>query len=177
MSEETVFKAQVGRLGEKVSLPAVLLIGGGLVLLAVNLFHIDLMGFFWPVMIGLLLLWPAYGSTAEKQSSLSFLAAPGAALAALGSLLFMLDLAGHSEAMAYGWTLVLAAGAAGLMYARRFDRSNRIHASGHRFIRWMLLAFMGLAVVFELLIFQSLGPWWPVVLVGLGVYLLVKNKK
>jgi hypothetical protein len=41
----------------------------------------------------------------------------------------------------------------------------------------MVIVFMALAVFFEVLVFQSLGIWWPVLLIGLGLYLFVKNKR
>jgi hypothetical protein len=41
----------------------------------------------------------------------------------------------------------------------------------------MALSFMGLATIFEIFVFQSLGGWWPLLLIGLGVYLLVKQNR
>ena len=180
MSEETVLKAEVGKSSEKPSKLAGGLIIAGLLLLALNLLDIHLMDYLWPMFIvglGALMVWPAYKSTADEQSKMSFLAVPGAMTLALGALLFLMNLVNHYESMAYSWTLLLAAGGAGYGYIHRFDESGDKVEKAHRFIRTMVLAFMGLAVVFELFIFQSLGAWWPVLIVGLGIYLLVKNKR
>jgi hypothetical protein len=180
MSEETVLKAEVKNGSTKTSWPALLLISAGVVLLATNLLHISLMSYLWPGFIaglGLLLIWPSYKSTAEQQSSLSFLAVPGAILLAMGGLFFLMNLTNHFESMAYSWTLLLAAGAAGYAYLKRFDESGAAREKAHRFIRAMVLAFMGLAMVFELLVFQSLGAWWPILLIGVGFYLYLKNKR
>jgi hypothetical protein len=180
MADETVYKAHVRKPGEGLNVPAVLLIAAGVFLLVANLARFNLMSVLWPGFIlgpGLLLLWPAYRSTAEEPSSVAFLAIPGALLMALAALFFVMNLSGHWESWAYAWTLLPAAVVAGLMYARRFDRSSRVHESGYRIIRALVLAFMALAVFFELFVFRGLGAWWPVLLIGAGFYLFVKEQR
>jgi len=180
MTDETVLKAEVKAKGGQVSWPALVLIGAGIVLLTTNLLHISLMAYLWPgffVGLGALLAWPAYKSTAASQSRLSILAIPGAMLLAMGGLFFLMNLTDHFESMAYSWTLILAAGGAGYAYLKRFDRSGAAQEKAQRFIRTMVLAFMGLATLFELLVFESLGAWWPILLIGVGVYLYLKNQR
>jgi hypothetical protein len=179
MSEETVLKAEINQKRDKPLLP-VLLIIAGLVLLVVNVFNIHLMGLLWPGFIvgtGLLMMWPGYKSTQEQRSRLSFLAIPGAMTIAMGALLFLMNMFGHYASMSYAWTLVLAAGAAGYIYQRRFDEQDAATEKARSFIRIMILAFMAMAAVFELLIFQSLGGWWPLLVIGLGLYLWVKESR
>ena len=179
MSEESVFKAQRGRRFERPPWLAVGLIAAGLGLLAVNIFNIDLMEYLWPAFIvgpGLVLLLPAYKSTSKRDNILNFLAIPGAMMVALGSLMFLMNLVDHFESMAYIWPLVISAGVVGLMYMERFDPDSTVHENGHRFIRVMVMAFMGSALFFEVLVFESLGGWWPMLLVGLGVYVILKNR-
>ena len=179
MSEETVLKAEVGKKGVKPMLP-VLLISIGLVLLVINVFHVDVMGFLWPGFIvgsGLLLLWPAYKSTPDQRSSLSFFAIPGAMIAANGALLFVMNMFDHFESMGYAWTLILAAGAWGYLYMKRFDTPDDRTEKVQGFIRVMVLTFMALAAIFELLIFQTLGSWWPLLIIGLGFYLWVRESR
>jgi hypothetical protein len=179
VSEETVFKAQTGKQIERPSLLAVGLIAAGLGLLAVNFFHINLMEYLWPGFLigpGLVMLLPAYKSTHKRSHILNFLAIPGAMVVALGSLLFLMNLVDHFESMAYIWPLVISAGVVGLMYMERFNPDSTVHENGHRFIRVMVMAFMGSALFFELLVFESLGGWWPLLLVGLGVYVFLKNR-
>jgi CDP-diglyceride synthetase len=180
MSEETVLKAEVKSGSTKTLWPALLLISAGVILLITNLLNISLMNYLWPGFIaglGLLMVWPSYQSTAERQSPFSFLAVPGAVLLAMSGLFFLMNLSHHFESMAYSWTLLLAAGAAGYAYLKRFDDSGAVQEKSHRFIRTMVLAFMVLATIFELLIFQSLGAWWPLLLIGVGVYMYLKNKR
>lgn len=180
MSDESVIKAEVAKKDVGTAKLATGLVAGGVILLVANLLNISLMFFLWPMFIigpGLLLLWPAYQSAPGNRSKLAFLAVPGAMTLATGVLLFLMNLVNHYESWAYSWTLVLAAGAAGYAYMHRFDESNERGDKAYRFIRAMVLTFMVLAVFFEVLVFQSLGIWWPVLLIGLGLYLFVRNKR
>jgi hypothetical protein len=182
MSDETVYKAQKDKMGMEVQvpLPAALLIGGGLLLLVANFLNISLMTYLWPGFVigsGVLLMWPAQRSTAGRQNTFAFLAVPGAILLVIGAALFIFNLTGRFESMAYTWPLFLAAAAGGVMYMNRFDQNRDIHNSGRRFIRAMVMLFIGLAALFELMIFRSFGGLWPLLLVGLGIYLLVKERR
>jgi hypothetical protein len=181
MSDETVYKAGKANNGQSTqTLVAVAIIVAGLALLAINLLHIQLINFFWPAFIvgpGLLMIWPTHRSTAEKRHALSFLAVPGGMLVALGGLMFAMGLVDYFDAMAYAWPLILAGGAGGYVYLHRFDSDGRAAAKGHRFIRAMVIAFMAMAALFEIVVFHSLGGWWPLLVIGLGVYLLLKNRR
>jgi len=88
-----------------------------------------------------------------------------------------MNITNHFESMAYAWTLILAAGAGGYIYLNRFEDSNNRIEKAHRFIRTMVLVFMGMAMFFELLIFQSFGYWWPLIIIGLGAYMLIKERR
>ena len=95
-----------------------------------------------------------------------------------GVLVFVMNLAfEHFEAWTYSWTLLLASIPAALMYIKRFDQSDNIHQSGHRFIRKMIILFMGLAAFFEIIIFQNFSPILPLILIGYGAMALVKNRR
>ena len=180
MSEEKALKARERfDLSLRSSMPAYLVIGAGLTLLAANLLGIHLIDFLWPgfVMLpGLLMLWPAMNNSAESHSRLSFLAIPGAMFLTVGALLFIMNVSDRFEAWAYSWPLVLAAGAAGWMYAWRF-RDGEVEERGRRFIRWMAGLFAVLAVFFELLVFENLNIWLPLALVGYGIYMLRQRRR
>jgi hypothetical protein len=88
-----------------------------------------------------------------------------------------MNVVNHFESWAYVWPLVVAAGAAGYDYMHRFKESTTRAEKVHNFIRTMVITFMVLAVFFELLIFKSLGSWWPLLLIGLGFYVYVKNRR
>lgn len=179
MSDETVYKAQVKE--RKPALPTVplVLIGGGLFLLAANLLPFSLFGFIWPLFIigpGLLLMWPAHKATPETPNVLAFLAIPGAFLVGLGLLLGVMSISDHWESWAYAWTLLPAAAVAGALYMKRHQPQSRLHKSGHRLIRTLVVAFMGLAILMELFIFPGREEWWPLLLIGAGLYLVVKQR-
>jgi uncharacterized membrane protein YoaT (DUF817 family) len=160
--------------------PGFLLIGTGAVLLAANLFGFHLIDVLWPGFVvapGLLLLWPAYSSTAERSAKAAFLAAPGAILLTVGLLLFAMNLTDHYEAWAYSWALLPAAAAAGVMYAKRFESESRIHVSGRKLIRVMVILFMSLAVFFEIVVFENFNPLLPLALIGYGVYLVARDRR
>ncbi len=180
MTEETVLRAEAQRKKIAGNWPALALIAAGVLILISKLFGLILMDFLWPGFIigfGLLLMYPAHLSTADEKKKLSFFAVPGAMSVALGLLLFMMNLVNHFESMAYSWPLLLAAGAGGYLYQNRFDETAERKDEAHRFIRFMVLLFMAMAMFFELLIFQSFGNWWPLVIIGLGGYMLVKERR
>ncbi len=168
------------RLALRQSAPAIVIIGIGVLLLATNIFHFELINILWPGFIiapGLMLLWPTHASSPDQQSRLSFLAVPGAMIVTTGVMLFVMNVTDHFEAWAYSWTLLLASIPAALMYIKRFEPTNSIHESGHRFIRTMIMMFMGLAVLFEVVIFQNFSPLLPLLLIGYGLVMFVKNRR
>lgn len=182
MSEETVYKAEeTAKLkSSQPSLPALALIGAGIMLLLAHLFNIRLMDFFWPgfiMMPGLLLMWPAYRSTAQEQSKLAFLAVPGAMIAATGLLLFAMNITDHFEAWAYSWPLIVAAAAGGIMYVTRYDDNPPLQERGHRLIRALSMIFIGLAIFFEIIVFENFNPVMSLGLIGFGFYLLLRNRR
>ncbi len=180
MSDEKIFKAQEAAKLEKSSWPAFLIIGFGVVLLLANLLDVTLIDYLWPGFVitpGLLLMWPAWSSTEESQSRLSFLAVPGAILTTVGALLFTMNMTDHFEAWAYSWTLLIIAAIVGVMLIKRFEPEHRVHTRGHRQIRFLVLLFIGFAAFFEVVIFENFNPLLPVALIGYGIYLLKREKQ
>lgn len=160
--------------------PAVAMIAAGVVLLLANLFNFHLISLLWPGFIigpGLLMMWPAAHQTEDRHSFMAYLAVPGAVVTMVGLMLFVMNLTGAFEAWAYVWTLLPAAAAAGLMYVKRFDTTSQIHETGRKFIKAMVLLCGAFAIFFELIIFQSYRPWLPLLMIGYGIYLLVRNPR
>ena len=181
MSEDSVLKIEeAGKLQKQQALPAYGIIAIGVVLLISNVFHFQLINVLWPGFViapGLMLLWPAYTSTSERQKPLSFLAVPGAMFVTIGILLFIMNLSNHFEAWAYSWPLVIGSLAWALMYIKRFEPAHSVHHSGYNFMRLMVLLAMGFAVFFELIIFGSFNPLLPLGVIAFGVYLLFKERQ
>lgn len=182
LNDEMVYKAQAkNELTRTTSGTAVALIVAGIGLFLANMAGVHLLDIFAPLLfvggLGVLMLMPAYKATAEQPTQWGFLAAPGAFFLTLGLLIFMMGLVDHFEGFAYAWALLPASVIAGLMYAKRFDEQHTIHQRGHRAIRFFLSAFMILGLFFELLVFESLGPWWPLILVGMGGYMVWQERQ
>ncbi|WP_420643930.1 hypothetical protein [Candidatus Leptofilum sp.] len=181
MSKESVLKIEETRkLQRRQSWPAYGVIAIGLGLLASQLFGFDMIDVLWPGFVlapGLLLLMPAYNATPERSSRLRFLAVPGAMFITIATLLFIMNLSDYFEAWAYGWPLVLASAAWGLMYMRRYEPTHKIHHTGYNFMRLMVLLAMGLVVFFEVIVFGSVNPLLPLGVIGFGIYMLVKERR
>lgn len=182
MSEETVYKAQEATKLQKkeVNWPALGFIGAGLFLLAATIFDFRVMDVLWPFFVigpGLLLMLPAYKSTDTQQSSFSFLAIPGAMVTAVGILLFVMNITGYFEAWAYAWTLVICASIWGIGYAKRFNPTSRDHDSVAKLVRWSVYTFAGLAVFFEVIVFENFHPLFSLAFIVYGVYLLAKKRR
>jgi hypothetical protein len=183
MSDEKTFKAEEATRLDfefKSAWTPILLVAAGFLLLVSNLFHWHLINLLWPgfvIVPGLLLMLPAHNSTEDQVSRLSFLAIPGALLATIGFLLLAMNMTGRFDAWAYSWSLLPASAVAGLMYAKRFSRGSSINESGRKFIRLSVITFVGLATLFEIIIFENFNPLLPLALIGYGIYLLVKDRR
>jgi hypothetical protein len=181
MTEETILKAQEqAKLQTRSSLPAWILIGTGLVLLLTSMLDLHLLDYIWPGFLiapGLLMLAPAYKSTADDRSGLAFLAVPGAMFVTIGALLFVMNLFDHFEAWAYCWPLIPAAAAAGVLYLTRFDNNERLEHRAHKFIRLMAMLTAGLAFFFEIVVYENFNPLMSLGLILFGLYLLLKERR
>jgi hypothetical protein len=181
MSEETIYKAQEKiKLNSEPSPVPWILIGVGGVLLLASIFNVHLIEFLWPGFIivpGLLMMVPAYRSTAVDQSSWSFLAIPGAIFLMIGGLTSVMNLFDHFEAWAYCWPLIPAAVAGGVLYMTRFDGNANLERRANRFIRYMVMLMVGLAFFFEIIVFENFNPLMSIGLILFGFYLLRQDGK
>ena len=178
MHDQTVYKAEMKAPARRSSMWPALLVGGGLVLLSPVLLPAEL----WlPLLLlvapGILMMWPAYRSTAETRSTVSFLAVAGAPMLLVGILLLVMGVTHHYASWAYAWLLLPAAVVGGAMYVKRFEPDHTIHDTGYRAMRALVLATMALAIFFELFVFRGVGPWWPLMLIALGAYLWLRDKR
>jgi hypothetical protein len=169
MSEETIYKAQEKiKLNAETSPAPWILIGAGTVLLLASIFDLHLMDYLWPGFIllpGLLMMVPAYKSTAVDQSRWSFLAVP------------VMNIFDHFEAWAYCWPMIPAAVAAGVLYMTRFDDNKSLEQRAHKFIRFMVMMLVGLAFFFEIIVFENFNPLMSIGLILFGLYLLRQDRR
>ena len=94
----------------------------------------------------------------------------------LAGILFVLNISDHFESMAYLWPLLIAAGSAGAAYSWRFEPDRPVHRRSRRLLRTMSWLTLGLAFFFEVLIFEGLPVWWPVVVIAYGAWLLWRDR-
>ncbi len=181
MSDETIYKAQEKvMLNSGSSLVPWILIGAGVILLLASMLDVHLIDYLWPGFIivpGLLMMYPAYKSTADEQSGWAFLAVPGAIFLATGGLFSIMNLFDYFDAWAYSWPLIPVSATAGVLYMTRFDNNERLERRAHKFISIMAMLMVGLAFFFEILVFENFNPLMSVGLIVLGVYLLLQERK
>jgi len=126
---------------------------------------------------GLLLMWPAWASETEKPHPLSLLAVPGAVIATLGGVSFLTVLLDHGQSWAYAWLLLPAAVIGGIMLVKRHDENSRVHTRGMAVLRALVAMTLAVGLILELLVFQTLGPWWPFLVMGTGVFLFIRHQR
>lgn len=180
MSEETIYKAQTSDLRKRAPKPIVLAGGAILFLLLVGLLGVSVAGLFGAAMVsgfGLLLLVPAWNSTADRQSKAAFLAIPGAFFAMLGVLQFVGALLQHDQIWTYGWLLLPAATIGGWIYWKRFDKGSRVHGWGNSALRILVTLTLALGLFLELIVYRTFGPWWPFLVIGFGIYLFIRHQR
>lgn len=117
-----------------------------------------LMGALWPLFIiapGAVFLYAA--KKGDKQNS--GLIFPGMIITGTGLILLYQNMTGHWESWAYIWSLYPVM----IGYAMRFNGQHTGNDTeitvGRNMMRYGLMAFAGLALFFELLIFGSLSAW------------------
>lgn len=161
------------------------LISVGVVLLIVNMLGLltgfALGQFLWPlwfIIPGALMLWPARNMGPDDDQTWAWLAIPGALLLTLGGMFFFMSLFDHFEAWAYAWPLLPISVLWALLYINRYSADEDMKHGLRSAIRVLFWIMAGLGAFFELLIFNNiLGVLWPVLLIGGGIYLIVKHRR
>lgn len=126
---------------------------------------------FWPLIIvgigALFLLGALLGSPP--------LAIPGAIIAGIGGLLFYQNLTGNWASWAYAWALIPGFVGVGIIIAAWLGDGDTNVRDGGRLIVISLILF----VVFGAITggFGLLGQFWPLLLIGLGLYLLWRSRR
>ncbi len=158
------------------SVVAVILIGLGILFLAVNFLDIDL-GRVWPLIFFVIgagfytpvLLMP------QARAGLAALFIPGTIMIGLGVIFFYNTLTGDWGSWAYAWSLIPAFVGIGLILASRFGQWQGDTA---RAGTWLAL---GSAAVFSVLAMffgsRTFGAIGPILLIGLGVLLLFRSSR
>ena len=122
----------------------------------------------WPliiVIVGAFFLISAFISTPQ-------LAIPGSIVTGIGSILYYQNLTGNWDTWAYIWTLIPGFVGIGLILSARLGGGGHTAAAGRR-----LLGISAILFLIFTLFFSNVGQFWPILLIALGVWLLVKNRR
>lgn len=176
----------MSKLTEPVRLPrGNAVMGGILILLGIifligQVFDIRVGGIIWPFIIitpGVLLFVAALAVEDEAGEAM---VAVGSIISMVGLILLFQNVTGYWATWAYAWALVAptSIGLGHLIYGRLKNRPELMQ-SGRDLTRVGLTIFVVAAVFFELIIgvsgFSLGGFVWPVLLIILGLYLLLRN--
>lgn len=161
------------------------LLGGALIVLGILLLlgrtlGLNWAGSVWPFFIivpGVLLLMGARENKGPAGESLAIM---GGMVTAVGLLLLYQDVTGHWASWAYAWALVVptSVGLGQIYFGSHSDRPHTV-AQGQRLATIGMIIFAVGVVFFELVIGISgfgLGRFgWPALLIGLGLFFLLRN--
>ncbi|MCL4871369.1 MAG: hypothetical protein KJ063_20615 [Anaerolineae bacterium] len=153
---------------------------GGMVLILVGLFFLAFQ--FLPAELTRFLdmraQWPlilvAVGGIFLAAAFLSQppLAIPGMVLGGIGLLLYYQNLTGNWASWAYAWTLIPGFVGLGILLEQSLQGNAK---RGFRKGGKLLIMSLGLFIAFSLLFTGLRGLLWPVVMIGLGFILLIRN--
>ncbi len=125
----------------------------------------------WPwfvIGIGLLLL--IIGLVTDTPG----LAIPACIVGGIGGLLYWQELTGNWGSWTYTWTLIPGFVGVGIVLSGLLGgRSGRALREGGTLILISLVLFLVFGAAFGGL--NVLGPYWPVLLIGLGILVLIRN--
>lgn len=122
----------------------------------------------WPlivIIVGVVFLISAFASTPQ-------LAIPGSIVTGVGSILYYQNLSGHWDSWAYIWALIPGFVGVGLILSARLGGQGHTAAAGRRLLAISVVLFLVFAAFFS-----GFSQFWPVVLILVGIWLLVKNRR
>ncbi|GAB4576077.1 MAG: hypothetical protein Kow0077_30750 [Anaerolineae bacterium] len=160
--------------GRRVAAMVLIGLGAFFLLAQFGVLSFSVMGFLWPFLIilpGLAFLYPALRGSADVAP----LAVPGTIITGTGVILLYQNTTGHWESWAYIWALYPALLGLGLMLMARRTGERKVYRTGRGILNWGLTAFLAMAAIFEIFIFDNLGIGryaLPVVLILMGVWML-----
>lgn len=138
----------------------------------------EMIGSAWPLAIavpGVIFL----GIAATGDRKAAGFAIPGMVLTGTSAIFLVQSALNYYESWAYVWTLYPVFVGIGLMLMGRRIGSEKEFRTGRGLVTYGLLAFIGAAAFFELLIFGggSFPDWlFPLALIGVGGFLLLRGQ-
>lgn len=149
-----------------------LLIIFGLLSLTSQFFrHVD-WGFLWPfTVIGFGALFFVAMFAGGKQSA--GFAIPGSIIGGIGLVLLFQNITHRWESMSYFWTLIIMFVGVGIYIMGWYGEDENQKKSGWNVMKVGLILFIIFGVFFEMIFSSFSGILFPVLLIGLGAYLLL----
>ena len=102
------------------------------------------------------------------------MAVPACIVGGIGALLYWQNVTGHWESWAYAWTLIPGFVGVGIILAGILGGGLRKALGGGL---WLILISLVLFAIFGSFLggLNLLGPYWPVLLIVLGLFILVER--
>jgi hypothetical protein len=171
--------------GRVSSILGVVLVGLGALFLIGRVFNIDIGHLIWPFfIIGPGLMFFAGMVLGKKPAGP--LAIPGSIVTMTGLILLYQSIFNLWESWAYIWTLIIPTSIGiGLVINGMWSEVPSLKQKGEVLIRIGAIMFLGFGAMFEMLIFPLAGDGgrsalngvlWPLLLIGIGVYLLRRRQ-
>jgi hypothetical protein len=159
----------------------VLLIGLGLLFLFGQYIGFQAFETLWPFFIIAMGLAFFIGMLAGGRS-LAALAVPGSILTTIGLILLVQTVAGHWEAWAYAWTLIVTAVGIGIFIMGAWASNPGQRQAGLQLAGIGLVLLVVFGSIFELAIFGGRNSPWsravaPVLLILAGLILLLRHRR
>ncbi len=150
-----------------------ILIAFGLIALAGQIFHMMDWSFLWPLfLIGFGSLFFIAMVMGGRQSA--GFAIPGSIISGIGLVLLFESVTGHWRTMSYFWTLIIMFVGVGIYLMGWYGGDTGQKQSGWKVMKVGFTLFVIFGAFFELL-FSSNGLIFPVLLIGLGGYLILSR--
>jgi hypothetical protein len=153
-----------------------LIVFGALALLGQIFSGLDFWGTFWPFfVIGFGAMF--FVGMAAGGKSAAGLAVPGSIISVIGLMLFVQNLTDHWESWAYGWAVIVISVGLGIFIMGYWGGDAGQRQAGWSLMKIGAILFIIFGAFFEM-IFNSFGFarfLFPVVLIGLGVYLILSR--
>jgi hypothetical protein len=151
-----------------------ILIGFGLLSLVGRVFRGLDWGFLWPFLIigfGALFFIAMF---ATGKSAAAF-AIPGSIISGVGLVLLFQNITHHWESMSYFWTLIFMSVGVGIAIMGWYGEDANQRSAGLRLMRIGFILFVIFGTFFEMIFSSFSNIVFPVLLIGLGIYLVLSR--
>jgi hypothetical protein len=167
-------KMQTNRSNPGALLGGTLLIAIGLLSLAMRFLRVVDWAFLWPsIMTGFGALFFVAMFAGGKE--FAALAIPGSFISGMGLMLLFQNITGHWELMSYFWTLIILFLGVGIYTMGLYAGDEKQKQAGTSVMKAGLVLFLIFGTFFEMIFSSFNHTLFPLLLIGLGVYIVLKR--